>query len=228
MANTAADIQKLYIAYFNRPADPAGLAYWMASSMTIAQIANSFGAQAEYNAAFAGQTTEAVIATLYQNLFGHAPDPAGLLYWTGEVNSGKSTIGNVAINIVSGATGADATTVAAKVKAATSFTTAIDTTAEIVAYSKASATGAAKAWLSLVTSDATAASQIIKQDATIAAIVASGSGATAGVSVNLSVGQDTVTGTVGNDTMVANVVQNSLGQQVNTLGSGDIFEWWRW
>ncbi len=222
MANTAADIQKLYIAYFNRPADPAGLAYWMASSMTIGQIANSFGAQAEYNAAFAGQTTEAVIAALYQNLFGHAPDPAGLLYWTGQVNGGMSTIGNVAINIVSGATGADATTVAAKVKAATSFTTAIDTTAEIVAYSKSAGTGAAKAWLSAVTTDATAASQIIKQDATIAAIVATDSGATAGVSVNLTVGQDSTNGTVGNDTMVANVVQNSLGQQVNTLGSGDI------
>lgn len=222
MANTAANIQKLYIAYFNRPADPAGLAYWMNSSMTIAQIANSFGAQAEYNAAFAGQTTESIISTLYQNLFGHGPDFNGLMYWVGEVNSGKSTIGNVAINILSGATGADLAAVDAKVKAATSFTTAIDTTPEAVAYSKASGTAAAKTWLSAVTTDATAASQILKQDATITAIVAADSGVTTGVNVALTVGQDTLTGTVNNDTMTANVVQNALGQQVNTLGSGDI------
>jgi hypothetical protein len=222
MANSAADIQKLYIAYFNRPADPAGLAYWTASAMTIGQIADSFGKQVEYNAAFAGQTTETIVATLYQNLFGHQPDFAGLMYWVGQVNQGKSTIGNVAINIVSGATGADATTIAAKVTAATSFTTAINTTPEATAYSKAAGMNGAKAWLSLVTSDASAASQIIKQDATIAAIVAADSGATAGGTVSLTVGQDSLTGTVGNDTMVANVVQNSLGQQVNTLGSGDI------
>ena len=222
MANSAADIQKLYIAYFNRPADPAGLAYWMASSMTMTQIANSFGAQVEYNAAFAGQTTESIITALYQNLFGHAPDFNGLLHWVGEVNNSKSTIGNVAINILSGATGTDAATVAAKVTAATSFSGAINTTPAAVAYSKASGTAAAKAWLSLVTSDATAASQIIKQNATIATIVAADNGVTTGVSVSLTVGQDSLTGTVGNDTMVANVVQNSLGQQVNTLGSGDI------
>ncbi|MBC3910326.1 DUF4214 domain-containing protein, partial [Undibacterium sp. NL8W] len=48
MANTAADIQKLYIAYFNRPADPSGLAYWMAQSFTLNQIADSFSKQAEY------------------------------------------------------------------------------------------------------------------------------------------------------------------------------------
>ncbi|MFC0351167.1 beta strand repeat-containing protein [Undibacterium danionis] len=222
MANTAANIQKLYIAYFNRPADPAGLAYWMNSSLTIGQIANSFGAQAEYNAAFAGQTTESIIATLYQNLFGHGPDFNGLMYWVGEVNSGKSTIGNVAINILSGATGADLAAVNAKVTASTSFTAAIDTTPEAVAYSKANGTAAAKAWLSAVTTDATAASQILKQDATISAILASDSGATTGVNVALTVGQDTLTGTVNNDTMTANVVQNSLGQQVNTLGSGDV------
>ena len=38
---------------------------------------------------------------------------------------------------------------------------------------------------------------------------------------NLQVGVDNMTGTAGNDLFVANVVQNSNGQQVNTLGSGD-------
>ena len=39
---------------------------------------------------------------------------------------------------------------------------------------------------------------------------------------NLTVGADNIFGTASNDLFVANVVQNSQGQQVNTLGSGDI------
>jgi len=45
----SAEIQKLYIAYFNRPADPGGLAYWtdqLAKGVTMTQIANSFSASA--------------------------------------------------------------------------------------------------------------------------------------------------------------------------------------
>ncbi|MBR7748555.1 DUF4214 domain-containing protein, partial [Undibacterium baiyunense] len=83
--NTAADIQKLYIAYFNRPADPAGLAYWTASNMTVTQIANSFAEQAEYKSAFASQSTETIVSTLYVNMFGRPADAAGLLYWVGEI-----------------------------------------------------------------------------------------------------------------------------------------------
>lgn len=173
MANTAADIQKLYIAYFNRPADPAGLAYWMSSSMSITQIANSFAEQAEYKSAFAGQTTESIVATLYANLFGSSrvPDAAGLLYWVGQINQGKVSLGAAAISILNGAQGDDKVAVDSKVTAATSFTTALDTAPEIVAYSKANGVALAKAWLNGVTTTATATAAIAAQDATIAAIV---------------------------------------------------------
>jgi len=216
MANTAANIQKLYIAYFNRPADPAGLAYWMDSSMTITQIANSFAEQTEYKAAFAGQTTESIIATLYTNLFGSArvPDAAGLLYWVGQVNSGKSTLGNVAINILNGAQGDDKIAVESKLSAATSFTTAIDTSAEIVAYSKANGVALAKTWLNGVTTAATATAAIATQDTTIAAIVeASDTG------VVLTNGTDKVFGTI----FEAGLVYTPGGDdRINSLQSEDV------
>jgi len=216
MANTAADIQKLYIAYFNRPADPAGLAYWTASSMTITQIANSFAEQTEYKAAFAGQTTEQIIATLYTNLFGSArvPDAAGLLYWVGEVNQGKSTLGNVAINILSGAQGDDKIAVESKLAAATSFTTAIDTSAEIVAYSKSNGVALAKTWLNGVTTAATSTAAIATQDATIAAIVdASATG------VMLTNGTDKVNGAI----FEAGLVYTPGGDdRINSLQSEDV------
>lgn len=216
MANTAADIQKLYIAYFNRPADPAGLAYWTASSMTITQIANSFAEQTEYKAAFAGQTTESIIATLYTNLFGSArvPDAAGLLYWVGQVNQGKSTLGNVAINILSGAQGDDKIAVDSKLAAATSFTTAVDTSAEIVAYSKPNGVALAKTWLNGVTTAATATAAIATQDTTIAAIVdASATG------VMLTNGTDKVNGGI----FEAGLVYTPGGDdRINSLQSEDV------
>ncbi|MFZ6658738.1 DUF4214 domain-containing protein, partial [Undibacterium sp. TJN19] len=81
MANTAADIQKLYIAYFNRPADPLGLAYWVASNSSLKDIAQSFSVQPEYAATYANLTTAQTVNTIYKNLFGHEADPAGLTYW---------------------------------------------------------------------------------------------------------------------------------------------------
>jgi hypothetical protein len=172
MANTTTDIQKLYIAYFNRPADPAGLAYWTASNMSITAIANSFAEQTEYRAVFAGQSTETIVSTLYVNLFGRAAEPAGLLYWVGEINVGRSTLGSAAINILSGAKDADKVAIDSKVKAADSFTTAIEpSTDAIVAYSKAGGTAAAKTWLGAVTTDATALSQIAAQSAVIKSII---------------------------------------------------------
>ncbi|MBI3730799.1 MAG: DUF4214 domain-containing protein, partial [Burkholderiales bacterium] len=174
MANTAADIQKLYIAYFNRPADPNGLTYWMAQGFTLGQIADSFSKQAEYATVFAGKTTEDTVNTIYTNLFGHKADVAGLNYWTGQLLNNKVTMGQAALAILGGATGADKVAVDSKVAAATSFTTAIDTNEEIVAYSLASNTTLAKEWLSKVLDSATQASQIAVQDAVLTSIVNGG------------------------------------------------------
>lgn len=53
------------------------------------------------------------------------------------------------------------------------------------------------------------------------AAVVSGDDPYAGQTIDLTVGLDVVAGTANADTFESNVVQNSLGQQVNTLGSGD-------
>lgn len=51
-----------------------------------------------------------------------------------------------------------------------------------------------------------------------------GEGVPGNSNIILSVGQDVLTGSGADDTFKANVSQNALGQQVNTLGSGDILE----
>lgn len=51
-----------------------------------------------------------------------------------------------------------------------------------------------------------------------------GEGVVGNANIILTVGQDVLTGSAADDTFKANVSQNALGQQVNTLGSGDILE----
>ena len=72
----AQQIEAAYIAYFDRAADGAGLAYWEQSGLSLPQIAASFAAQPEAASLVAEQPAD-LIAEVYQNLFGHAPDAAG-------------------------------------------------------------------------------------------------------------------------------------------------------
>ncbi|MFZ6720699.1 DUF4214 domain-containing protein [Undibacterium sp. Ji49W] len=156
MANEA-DIQNLYIAYFNRPADKDGLAYWKSSTMSLVQIAQSFSEQKEYASAFAGFTVEQTINALYTNLFNHKADAAGLSYWSNQIKSGQVGVGAAAIAILSGATGPDLDAVRAKNAASASFTSNLSANhAAASVYSQAGvAQGLAKSWLATVVDGST-------------------------------------------------------------------------
>lgn len=219
MANTAADIQKLYIAYFNRPADPLGLAYWMQSSFTINQIAASFADSAEYKAAYATLDTANTVNKVYQNIFGHAADLPGLTYWVGQINTGKVTIAGAAISILGGATGADKVAIDSKLAASTSFTAAIDTTAETLAYSgsAAMASSTAKTWLSTVVDATTLTAAQATVDATILSIT---SAPVVGQTFTLTTSAtDIITGTAGNDIIIADL---SSGTGISTSQASDV------
>jgi len=154
-ANTPA-IQKLYVAYFGRPADASGLSYWesvvgTAANADTSAVSKAFAASAEYKATYAGLSNDAVINAVYQNLFGHAPDVPGLLYWSNLLTKGAITIDNVVTQVAGGALTTDLTAINNKVTAATVFTAALDTTAEILGYSGTTALAAAKTWLAGVT-----------------------------------------------------------------------------
>ncbi|MFK3740083.1 DUF4214 domain-containing protein [Massilia sp. TN1-12] len=149
------DIQKLYVAYFNRPADPAGLAYWETvvegAKGSTAAVSASFAASAEYKAAYANMTNTQIVTAVYQNLFGHAPDAAGLKYWADLLDAKTTTIDAVVTNIAGGAQGTDLTAYNNKVTAATAFTAAVDTDAEKAGYTGDAANKIAKAFLAGVT-----------------------------------------------------------------------------
>ena len=153
-----AAVQKLYVAYFNRPADALGLNYWesvvTAAGGSTTAVSAAFAASPEYAATYAGMSTAARVDAIYQNLFGRPAELAGLTYWGLAIDQGKVTVSAAVTAIAAGAQGTDLVAYNNKVTAATAFTTALDTTAEIVAYSGVTANAAAKTWLTGVTTDA--------------------------------------------------------------------------
>jgi hypothetical protein len=148
-------VQELYVAYFNRPADPAGLKFWTdavtAANGDTSAVAAAFATTPEYTATFTGMTNAQMVAAVYQNLFGRAADATGAAFWTAALDAKTITMANVVTSIAAGAQGTDATIVTDKVAAASAFTAAVDTQAEISGYSGIAANAAAKAWLSTVT-----------------------------------------------------------------------------
>ena len=172
-------IQQLYVAYFNRPADASGITFWanaMANGVTTAQISAAFAASAEYKTEYNDATYTGIVNKVYQNLFGHAPDPTGQAFWVKALNDRTLTIDNVVDYIARGAQGTDADTIAAKVKVATAFTNALDTDAEKAGYAGDEANDAAKALLSTIKTDAQATAAIVPAtlDASVAAVIKAG------------------------------------------------------
>lgn len=217
-------VQQLYVAYFGRPADAAGLAYWegvvtKANGDTSA-VSAAFAASAEYKAAYAGLDAYHVVAQVYQNLFGHAPDLAGLNFWGQALIAGQITIDNAVTQIAAGAQGSDMTAYNNKVAAATAFSAALDTPAEVLAYSGDAANAAAKAFIAGVTDDASlkAAIDPTALNNTVANIVDAGN---TGKEFNLTIGQDTIVGTAGNDIINAPTFNASTGASATTLKSFD-------
>lgn len=212
-----ADVQKLYVAYFNRPADPLGLLYWNTqianNGGSVAAVANAFSASAEYTALYAGKTTAQIIDTIYSNLFGRVAEPDGITYWGTRLDNGTFNIGTIAYSVYVGAQNADATAISSKATAAAAFTTALDTNAEITGYAGAAANTIAKTWLTGVTSAATLTTAQASLATTITSAVAAGSSST-GSTFTLTDNIDTVAGTAGNDTIIGDAATLSTADQV--------------
>ncbi|MCH8622391.1 DUF4214 domain-containing protein [Undibacterium sp. TS12] len=170
------EIQNLYIAYFNRPADVAGLTYWTTgpqANFTVAQLAQLFSQQIEYVDIYAGETAKQKVNALFKNLFNHDADADALAYWVGQINNGTFSLSQVGIGILAGATGADAASVAAKLAAANSFTGKMAASTSLqVAYSQTNGNAFAltKAWLAGVTDAASGVTAAGKLDATFTAM----------------------------------------------------------
>lgn len=152
-------IQRLYVAYFNRPADPAGVIYWdkaiTAANGSMAAVSAAFAASGEYKDMYAGMDVNHVVGQVYQNLFGHAPDLAGLNYWVQLLSNKQMTIDNVVTQIAGGAQGSDLVAFNSKTAAASAFSNALQTASQALAYTGSNALAIGKFFIASVVDDAT-------------------------------------------------------------------------
>ncbi|TMD03004.1 MAG: DUF4214 domain-containing protein [Chloroflexi bacterium] len=88
-------VQALYQRYLHRAADgttsSGGEGFWVnyiRSGATYEQLAESLIASDEYFFNRAGGDDTTYVNTLYQDILGRAPDPAGLAYWVGQLEAG--------------------------------------------------------------------------------------------------------------------------------------------
>lgn len=126
-------VQKIYIAFYQRPADPAGLKFWAenidAAGGDISAVINAFATSDEATSLYGEineETIGTVIDSIYQALFGRAADTAGRDYYLSEFAAGNITAGNIALAVLAGAQGDDQDAIDNKVEVANEFTKQVD------------------------------------------------------------------------------------------------------
>lgn len=127
-------VQKIFIGYYQRPADPGGLIYWADRlnksggnlSEIIEAFANSAEAQTLYGTINSSNISN-VVNGIYIALFSRPAEPGGLDYYSSGFNAGQFTAATIMLNVLYGATqGNDYQSVVNKLTAANLFTQTID------------------------------------------------------------------------------------------------------
>jgi hypothetical protein len=211
---TASLIHQMYIAYYQRPADPAGLVYWQAQLTANGggetgwnTVAAAFANAAESSALYGSQTLSQKISAIYLASFERAAVDSEVTFW---VDSGF-TEAQIAFAIVNGAQNDDLTTVSNKETYAVNFVATLDPAGTGVGpfeyeYSDPSI---GRTLVGAITASSDVSS------ATVAAQVAENVPSL--VTVSLTSGQDTITPT-------SNAVENisgALGGSAPSLGRTD-------
>lgn len=144
-------VQQIFLAFYGRPGDPAGVRYW-ASQATggVSSILNQFSSSIEANQLFAGMSNEGKITFVYRVLFNRDPESAGLSYWAAELSSGRKTLAEISYTILTGAVGTDLTMVNNKVTAALQFARDLESSNATAQYSTQADILLARNWMASI------------------------------------------------------------------------------
>ena len=208
-------ITALYVGYFDRAPDPAGLQFWIDQidgGRDFNTIAEDFAASPEAKALYPYLTTPdvsspaAFVTNIYANLFGRAPDAAGLTFWTGVLADGSVSVADMIEAIINGARDdadagtSDKTVLDNKTVVALDWAT---TTGDIPGFEfDADAKAAAVASVAGVTEDAATVTAALEATDAYAVVAVT----PPGVAFALTTGVDTglaFTGAAGDDTFTA-------------------------
>ncbi|MEM2592688.1 MAG: DUF4214 domain-containing protein, partial [Thermofilaceae archaeon] len=215
-------IQKIYIAYYQRPADPRGLVYWAtrldAAGGDLRAIIEAFANSEESRSLYGTITKDNiadVVKSIYRALFNRDPEDAGLNYYVNGFKDGKFTAATIMLDILNGAQNEDKLAIQNKLKAANLFTETIDPGLDgrdiQATYNGDTDAAKARDWLKNVTWDPwTLPTESETKDFIKSNIADSGDPilVVQGQTFTLTAGVDNLTGTSGDDTFVADDTQS--------------------
>ena len=124
----------LYVGYFKRSPDPAGLQFWidqLNGGRDFTTIAQDFAKSKEardlypYLANPGSSSPLDFISTIYQNLFNRSPDAAGMTFWYEVLTEGMVSIGDMIEAVLNGARDSDARIVENKIEVAYDWTNSV-------------------------------------------------------------------------------------------------------
>ena len=217
-------IQNLFIAFYGRPADAAGQAYWAEALETaggdLSAIINAFANSAEYDSQYGDLDEAELVNALYQQILGRDAEEDGIDYYVSQLNNGNLTKGEMALAILNGAQNDDAVVLENRKAVADAFTAAVE--AGDKEYSNAQL-AAAKALLASVNAETDPATvdvdAVVGEFPTVEEPVDPGQ---PGEEIFLTASTDIMTGTENDDTFLAYMSQNELvGGVSNSLSSAD-------
>lgn len=99
-ANVTPQITRLYVAYFRRLPDYAGLDHWTKErrrGVSLAAISQTFTKTPEFKTMYGSLDNGAFVDLVYTNVLGRTPSPGDRQYWKSELDSGRRTRGGVMI-----------------------------------------------------------------------------------------------------------------------------------
>lgn len=85
-------VYRLYLAYFLRPADPGGFAFYtqQATVRSLASISNDFTVSPEFVARYGSLSDREFLDLIYANVLSRTPDQAGYAFWLDRMQRGTT------------------------------------------------------------------------------------------------------------------------------------------
>lgn len=94
-------VVRLYLAYFDRAPEPAGLRYWAEKldekTGTLSSASSFFATSKEFKTLYGGTTNQEFVELVYQNVLFRDPLPFETAYWKGRLDQGTTTRGKLMI-----------------------------------------------------------------------------------------------------------------------------------
>lgn len=93
---------RLYVAYFGRPPDDAGWAYWnrrrALNRMSLGEVSEAFARSDEFRTRYGSVSNSQFVTRVYRNVMGRSPDHRGHRYWLDLLDRGAISRGEMMVH----------------------------------------------------------------------------------------------------------------------------------